>query len=152
MDYADKAEELFRSGLSCAQAVSMALSPKVGLDENMLKALSAPFGAGFARMREVCGAVSGMLMIIGYAHPELAKRDIYALSREAMEEFKSVTGSYVCREILKTSAETSAVPSERTSEYYTKRVSCITCVRTAAAIADKFTSRPTGVSHSSETN
>ena len=49
MDYSGKAEELFRSGLSCAQAVSMALAPKVGLDENTVKAISAPFGAGFAR-------------------------------------------------------------------------------------------------------
>lgn len=141
MDYSDKAEELFRAGLSCAQAVSMALAPKVGLDENVLKAMSAPFGAGFARTREVCGAVSGMLMIIGYAHPELQKREIYALSREAMDEFKSELGSYVCRDILKTASEASSVPSERTPEYYAKRVSCVTCVRTAADIADKLTSR-----------
>lgn len=141
MDYSDKAEELFRSGLSCAQAVSIALAPKVGLDENTVKAISAPFGAGFARSREVCGAVSGMLMIVGYARPELSKREIYALSREAMDEFKSELGSYVCRDILKTASEASSVPSERTPEYYAKRVSCVTCVRTAADIADKLTSR-----------
>lgn len=141
MGYADRAEELFRAGLSCAQAVSMALAPKVGLDENTVKAISAPFGAGFARTREVCGAVSGMLMIIGYAHPELQKGEIYALSREAMEEFKAELGSYVCRDILKTASETSSVPSERTPEYYAKRVSCVICVRTAADIADKLTSR-----------
>lgn len=140
-DHIAEATELFRSGLSCAQAVSMALAPEVGLDVNAVKALSAPFGAGFARSREVCGAVSGMLMIIGYAHPDLDKREIYALSRKAMEEFRETMGSYICREILKSATDTSVTPSERTPEYYAKRASCIDCVTTAAAIADKYTSR-----------
>lgn len=138
VDYASEANKLFRSGLSCAQAVSMALAPKVGLDVNAIKALSAPFGGGFARSREVCGAVSGMLIIIGYAHPDLDKREIYALSRKAMEEFRETMGSYICREILKSDADTSSVPSARTPEYYVKRVSCLNCVETAVGIAEKY--------------
>lgn len=137
-DHIAEATELFRSGLSCAQAVSMALAPEVGLDVNAVKALSAPFGAGFARSREVCGAVSGMLMIIGYAHPELGKREIYALARKAMDEFKEAMGSYICREILKSDADASSVPSARTPEYYVKRVSCLNCVETAVGIAEKY--------------
>ena len=76
MDYVQKAKDTFLLGYNCAQSVAMALSERVGLKEEDAKALANPFGGGFCRLREVCGAVSGMLMIIGYKHKEMNKTEL----------------------------------------------------------------------------
>ena len=61
----DKAERLFKEGYNCAQAVFAAFSDLYGIDEDTALRMSCAFGAGMGRMREVCGAVSGMALIAG---------------------------------------------------------------------------------------
>ena len=63
--HADKARELFNEGYNCSQAVLGAFAEDAGLDVKTALRLSAPFGGGMGRMREVCGGVSGMFMAIG---------------------------------------------------------------------------------------
>ena len=63
--HADKARELFNDGYNCSQAVLGAFAEDAGLDVKTALRLSAPFGGGMGRMREVCGGVSGMFMAIG---------------------------------------------------------------------------------------
>ena len=138
MDYVQKAKDIFLLGYNCAQSVAMALSEKVGLKEEDAKALANPFGGGFCRLREVCGAVSGMLMVIGYKHKEMNKTEMYAYARKAIEEFEEEFGSYVCRDLIKGDAnDTSPVPSERTEKYYQKRP-CVEIVAKATEIALKY--------------
>ena len=138
MDYVQKAKDIFLEGYNCAQAVAMSLSEKVGLSVEDAKALANPFGGGFCRLREVCGAVSGMLMIIGYKHKEMSKTEMYAFARKAIDEFESEFGSYVCRNLIKADAnDTSPVPSERTDKYYQKRP-CVEIVAKATEIALKY--------------
>ena len=94
------------------------------------------------RLREVCGAVSGMFMAAGlsngYATPEKGrvKAEHYALIRELAEEFRARHGSIVCREILGTGAEIGGNPEARTAEYYARRP-CLRCIRDAAEIYEK---------------
>lgn len=139
MDVSEKAKELFKTGLNCAQAVSMALAPSVDLSEDTAKALSAAFGGGVARMHsEICGAVSGMLIAIGAAHPEMSKTEVYALSRQAIEEFRAENGSINCGELLAgVTKDNSPIASPRTDEYYKKRP-CADLVKSAAEIAPKY--------------
>jgi len=65
MNYADKARGLFKEGYNCSQAVLLAFSDVTGLDDNTALMLASSFGGGMGRLREVCGAVSGMFMVIG---------------------------------------------------------------------------------------
>ena len=65
MDHTYQAAELFLAGRNCAQAIAVAFSDVTGLDEGFSARLSSSFGGGMGRMREVCGAVSGMLMVAG---------------------------------------------------------------------------------------
>ena len=65
MDRGTKAAALFLNGYNCAQAVAVAFSDITGLDEALSARLASSFGGGMGRMREVCGAVSGMLMVAG---------------------------------------------------------------------------------------
>ena len=138
MERVQKAKELFLQGYNCAQSVAMALADTVGMKEEDMKALSNPFGGGFCRLREVCGAVSGMLMIIGLKHKEMSKLDMYTLGQKAIKEFEDTCGSYICKDLIKTDgADNSPVPSKRTDIYYAKRP-CLELVAIATEIAIKY--------------
>lgn len=67
MDHSTLAAQLFLDGCSCSQAVMAAFCDLTGMDRSTALRLSAPFGGGIGRMREVCGAVSGMMMVVGAA-------------------------------------------------------------------------------------
>ena len=139
MTRAEHAAYLFNDGYNCAQAVAMAFSDLTGLDEKMSARMASSFGGGMGRMREVCGAVSGMLMVVsilyGYDTPDpQQQKQLYALVQQLAEQFKEKTGSIVCREILKNPPSDPA-PTPRTEEYYAKRP-CARMVYLAAAILE----------------
>ena len=65
----ERAHSLFREGYNCCQAVVLTYSDITNIDTNTLATLSAPFGGGMGRLREVCGAVSGMTILAGVLSP-----------------------------------------------------------------------------------
>ena len=142
MDHAEKAAQLFLQGYNCAQAVAVAFCDVTGLTPEMSARMASSFGGGMARMREVCGAVSGMAMVAGllygYDGPETGepKRAHYARIQEMAGKFRAETGSIICREILK-NPPTDPNPSPRTAEYYAKRP-CARMVYTAAKVLDEY--------------
>lgn len=104
---AAKAEAYFTEGYNCAQSVVLAFADVLGADADTLKSVAAPFGGGMGRLREVCGAVSGMFMVAGLAlRPDtLDRKDknaLYALERDMAREFAERAGSIVCRDLLLT--------------------------------------------------
>ena len=76
-----RAREFFTSGYNCAQAVALAYEDVIELDAETIAKLAASFGGGLSRLREVCGAVSGMAFVAGSLIPAnnpldtVAKRD-----------------------------------------------------------------------------
>ena len=144
----EKAGRLFKEGgYNCCQAVVLAYCDLFGMDEKTAAALSSGFGGGMGRMREVCGSVSGMVMLSGLLCPadnpldKAGRTANYALVQEVAGEFRNINGSIICRELLgldkkpaegQASAE-SPVPSDRTAEYYKKRP-CEELVRISARI------------------
>lgn len=144
MNRADRAEELFRQGYNCSQSVFAAFSDVVGMTTEEAAKMASPFGAGFGKLREVCGAVSGMTLLAGclqgYSDPEdyESKKELYALIQKMCAEFKDAEGSITCRDLLGLKeGEDLAEPSVRTEEYYKSRP-CIGACRTAAEIAEKY--------------
>lgn len=144
MKRADRAEELFRQGYNCSQSVFAAFSDLVGMTTEEAARMASPFGAGFGKLREVCGAVSGMTLLAGflrgYSDPEdyESKKELYALIQKMCAEFKDAEGSIICRELLGLKeCEDLAEPSVRTEEYYKSRP-CIGACRTAAEIAEMY--------------
>ena len=142
-DHATKAAQLFLSGCNCSQAVVVAFCDETGLEEDFAKRLSSSFGGGMGRMREVCGAVSGMLMVLGalYGYDDpgekaLAQREHYALVQELAGKFRERNGSIICREILK-NPPSDPNPTPRTPEFYKTRP-CARMVAAAAGILDRF--------------
>lgn len=105
MTKAEKALELFSNNFNCSQAVPTAFAPDFGLDEKLALMLGTQFGGG-ARNGEMCGAVSGALMVLGlkYGHYESnnneQKSRAYAVTTEYTKRFKELNGSIVCRDLL----------------------------------------------------
>ncbi|NLA77414.1 MAG: C_GCAxxG_C_C family protein [Clostridiales bacterium] len=141
MTHKEKAREYFMRGYNCSQSVFAAFCDATGVPEEQALRLSSSFGGGLGRLREVCGAVSGMAMVAGelwgYSSPEdkLAKKEHYALIQSLASEFKEQNGSIICRELLKTAADSSPEPTPRTQDFYKTRP-CLRYVESAADILD----------------
>lgn len=141
MDHSTYAAELFVNGYNCAQAIAVAFSDVTGLDQKTSAKMISSFGGGMGRMREVCGAVSGMLFVAGTLYgydapnPE-AQMAHYARVQELAGKFRETAGSIVCREILK-NPPSDPKPTPRTEEFYKVRP-CARLVYLAAQILDEY--------------
>ena len=142
MNHVERAVELFVEGYNCAQAVAAAFGDLTGLDEKTAARMASCFGGGMGRMREVCGAVSGMLMVAGvlygYDDPKATteKRELYAQVQAMAGQFREELGSIVCRDLLK-NPPSDPNPTPRTEQFYKDRP-CARMVATAARIMDEF--------------
>jgi C_GCAxxG_C_C family probable redox protein len=144
LEHQERAEALFKEGYNCAQSVFAAFSEDLGMDFETALKLSSSFGGGMGRLREVCGAVSGMFLIAGlkygYSNPQDsdAKTEHYRLIQELAQKFKDQNGSIICRELLGLpKPEGSPIPEARTQSYYQNRP-CVEIVKSAAQIIDKY--------------
>ena len=135
----DAAYAWFLKGYNCSQSVVAAFAPQLGLTEETALRLSAGFGAGIGRMREVCGAFCGVVTVLSMVYADPAdpkdKSRMYALVQQAAEQYRSRNGggSIICRELLAgINTDTNPVPEARTESYYKKRP----CAELAACAAD----------------
>ncbi|MBR2714953.1 MAG: C_GCAxxG_C_C family protein [Ruminococcus sp.] len=144
MTKGDRAKSLFLEGYNCAQAVFGAFAEDLGFDFETAVKLSSGFGGGMGRLREVCGAVSGMFMVFdmkyGYVSPtdKEAKMGLYSHIQTLAKRFEDENGSIICKELLGLSKKKSdPTPQDRTKEYYAKRP-CADLVKMAADIVDEY--------------
>jgi len=143
----EKAERLFKEGYNCSQAVFGAFHDLYGIDVETALKLSSSFGGGMGRMREVCGAVSGMFMVAGLetgtadGNDREGKKHNYDVVQSLANEFRKKNSSIICRELLGLDKEGTEIdisntnPAKRTKEYYQKRP-CIELVKDAVDIIE----------------
>ena len=142
MDHGMKAAELFLGGYNCAQSVAVAFCDITGLEEKTTARMVSAFGGGMGRLREVCGAVSGMLFVLsslyGYDTPgdDESKKVLYGQVQELAAAFREANGTIICRELLD-HPSTDPNPSPRTAEFYAVRP-CARFVLTAGELMDRF--------------
>ena len=141
---AETAMQLFSDGYNCAQSVSLAFADLINVSSAELTRLSSSFGGGMGRLREVCGAVTGMFMIAGLLFgcdgPKggETKTAHYAEIQELARRFEEKTGSIICRRLLGLDEGASdPKPEPRTEGYYQTRP-CKELVGIAAGILDDF--------------
>lgn len=144
MTKGEKAKELFLSGYNCSQSVVGAFCDEMNIDFDTAMMISSGFGGGIGRLREVCGAFSGAVMVLnmnlGYSTPETGekKRSLYSHIQSLAEQFRRDNSSIVCRELLGLSEHISSpVPDRRTPEYYKKRP-CPQLVEYSANLVDSY--------------
>ena len=145
MSKGDIAKQNFMNGYNCSQAVLLAFCEDFELEKETALKISEPFGGGMGRMREVCGTVTGMCMVLGLAMGNSdakdgsTKKNVYKSVQELAAKFKEDNGSIICRELLgfQKNNKESYVPSERTNEYYKKRP-CPELCKYAADILEEY--------------
>ena len=122
MTKGDIAKSLYEQGLNCAQAVVLAFKEEMDIEETQLKKLIVGFGGGFGRQGLVCGAVSGMTMVIGYLAPKNSEKlAVYEKVKNACDLIKEKLGALNCKELKENS-----------------KVSCGEICKIVAEITEKF--------------
>lgn len=139
-----KAEAFFKEGFNCAQAVFMAYADVFDINPELAKAIPTSLGGGMGRLREVCGAVSGMFLLVSLQYPVMQgtdkeiKKTNYATVQQLAETFSRKNGSIICRDLLNLNVrKQEPTPEERTEIYYKKRP-CVEYVKDAARIFGEF--------------
>lgn len=142
-----RAVENFMQGYGCCQSVVAAFADLYGMTDDMAKRVGAGFGGGVGRMRMMCGAVSGIVVLVGLdcgqteGSDREGKSACYKVVQELLAKSKAQNGSLICAEILgingNEKAASSYVASARTAEYYKKRP-CAAKVECAARIFAEY--------------
>lgn len=143
----ERAVSFFKEGYNCSQSVVLAYADLFGLDFRPAAIWSAPLGGGLGRLREVCGAVSGMMLIAGLKYPyadpadRSAKTKLYTVEQELAARFSDRNGSIVCRDLLGLGCKKDdPVPEARTESYYRKRPCAEYVAQAARIIGEKLAS------------
>jgi len=140
-----KARELFLNGYNCSQSVFCAYADDFNIPFELALKVSASFGGGISRMRETCGAVCGMAMLVGMKEGQTLPNDPqqkqknYKIVQELAAQFREMHGSIKCSELLGLRKNTPivSVPDERTAEYYRKRP-CLRMIESAVALYEDW--------------
>lgn len=143
MNEIETAADIFGRQYNCAQAVLAAFGPSEGLDRDACLALAAPFGAGICKRAEICGAVTGALMVLGLRHGKITvdapekKRLVYEIGAEFNRRFEERNGSVICRDLLGCDIGTpEGMQAAKDSDFHNTR--CRQLVRAAAAIVTEM--------------
>ncbi len=140
---ADSAVQCFSRGFNCAQAVFSAFAADIGFREEDALRVTTSLGAGMGRLQEVCGAVTGAIMVIGsrhgMVHPDqkAEKETAYSLTKEFAARFRQIHGAITCRDLLGCDLTT----EEGKKEFREKKLSdqiCRECVRDAARLTGEI--------------
>ena len=97
-DIVKKAADYYNGGYYCSQAILGAFSEKYDFDKEIAFRLAVGLNSGF-RCAEVCGAVSGAVLVIGLKYGYY-KETGNAKTEEYIKLFKDKHASIVCRDLL----------------------------------------------------
>lgn len=109
MTRVEKAIARHASGFGCAQCVASVFSEDFGIDEVIAQKMALGLGGGIGRQGEVCGAISGGILVLGMKNGvssmdgeanKVAKEKVYALDQEFLRRFIERTGAVRCNDIL----------------------------------------------------
>lgn len=144
MDKSSEAMKMFIKGYNCAQSILYAFSSELGLPSEIALKISSGFGAGMGRTGEMCGAVTGGIMVLGMRHgwvendDRTAKETTYFKTQELMSQFKLRHGSCKCRDLLN-GCDLTTEDGQRffkENDYLTKV--CNKCVLSVAEILEQI--------------
>lgn len=140
----EKAMQSFLDGYNCSQCLILAFEDLITIDLKTALQIASPFGGGMGRLREVCGSVSGMFMVLGYIlgydEPDdyEGKKVLYEHIQELARRYEAANGSIICRDLLGlTVKHQDATPEKRTEEYYKSRP-CTEKIGSAAEILEQY--------------
>ena len=102
-DKASIARSKFNEGYNCTQAIVYSFADEMGIDRDLLLTLALGFGVGMGRKQEVCGAISGAVMVIGAIYGKQNSKDnsqTYRNIQLLIDGFTEEKGSIKCLDLL----------------------------------------------------
>jgi C_GCAxxG_C_C family probable redox protein len=143
-DKSNMSIEKFMGGYNCAQSVVYPFSEETGISDDMALKISCGLGGGMGRNQEVCGAVTGSILVLGLRHgrgvsdEQLATTTTYQKTRELMSRFAERNGSYICRELLDDCDLSTDAGQQEFKDRDMKNRICKACVQSAVEILEEI--------------
>jgi len=140
----EQAVSKFQEGYNCAQSVFYSFCDDLGFEKNNALKIACGFGAGMGRKQEVCGAVSGGIMVLGARYGKVEKEDrsaqevTYKKIRELMDKFAQKHGTYICRQLLNGCELTATEGQKSFKENDMLNRVCIPCVQSVVSILEEI--------------
>jgi C_GCAxxG_C_C family probable redox protein len=143
MDKTYEAIQLFDRGSNCAQSILYPFSRQFFRDDISAFRLASAFGGGIASRGEICGAVSGSLMVIGLhfgyspADEISVKAEVLQISGEFLQAFEHRFGDLHCNKLLQHDLST-AEGREEAKHSGTFQSVCPALIEGAATILEEI--------------
>ena len=134
------AVEKFVSGYNCAQSILYAFAPELGLEPETALKVATGLGGGLGGRGEVCGAVSGGILVLGLRFGRGAQQEkavaqqAYQKTGELMAAFERVHGSCTCRTLLCGCDLRTPEGMQRFRDEGLHQKVCVGCVRTVGEL------------------
>jgi len=112
-------------------------------EETALK-IACGLGGGMGRKEEVCGAVTGGILVLGMRHGRGSKDDrsamqlTYLKTRELMDQFAKKHGTFICRKLLNGCELTTEEGQKYFKENDLLKKICTPCVQTVVEILENI--------------
>ena len=138
----DMAVAKFQEGYNCAQSVAYSFCDDLQLEKDMVLKLACGFGGGMGRKQEVCGAVTGGIIVLGakYGRGEQDDRAAaeltYQKARDLMERFTRKHNAFLCRELLGGCVLLSEEGQKHFKENDLLNTVCIPCIQSVVEILE----------------
>jgi len=137
----ESAVDIFSKNFNCAQSVISVFCDKYGMDKETALKISGGLGGGF-RSGDICGAVSGAVLVIGLKYGHCIegdldmKRNCNSKTIEFLNEFRAQNKAITCRDILQCDISTPEGMEEARSKNLFKTV-CVDMVKSAVSMLEK---------------
>ena len=138
----EKAAEFFGKGFNCAQSVVAVFCEKYNMNIDTALKLSGGMGGGF-RSGEICGAVSGAVIVIGLKYGQdstgsaTEKQECNKKTIEFIKRFKEQNKYIVCKEILGHNVAIKKEYEQALNKNLFK-TTCVDMVKSAVAILEEL--------------
>lgn len=102
----EQAVDFYQQGYTCAQSILASFATRYGLPQNLAFQLGEPFGAGTSCTGDMCGSVTGAILVLGLqfgstlSTDDAARSCTYQRVQEMLHRFREIHGSVQCTDLL----------------------------------------------------
>src|SRR5512136_876194 len=102
----EQAVAFYKQGYTCTQSILASLAARYDLQQNLAFRIGEPFGAGTSCTGDMCGSVTGAIMVLGLqygstlSNDDAARAFTYQRVHELIHRFKEIRGSIQCPDLL----------------------------------------------------
>jgi len=102
----EQAVSFYKQGYTCTQSILASFASRYDLPQNLSFRIGEPFGAGTSCTGDMCGSVTGAIMVLGLQYGSILSNDNAARSytyqhvHDLIHRFKEIHGSIQCTDLL----------------------------------------------------